>query len=81
MNPKTRAVLDRIKHLEEAITKGREYLESGKHAQWHGFRPLFAAKVVDGKTLPPHKDWVTRVFLPRRERALKQAQKTLAKLN
>ena len=62
MNPKKKAVLDRIKRLEEAITKGREYLESGKHAQWRGFRPLFDAKVRDGKILPPHKDWVKNVF-------------------
>jgi hypothetical protein len=80
MNPKKKAILDRIKHLEEAITKGREYLESGKHAHWHGFRPLFAAKVRDGKILPPHKDWVKNVFLPRRERALKQAKEALADL-
>jgi hypothetical protein len=80
MNPKKKAVLDRIKHLEEAITKGREYLESGRHATWHGFRPLFDAKVRDGKVLPPHKDWVKNVFLPRRERALRQAQKALEEL-
>ncbi len=80
MNPKKKAILDRIKHLEEAITKGREYLESGKHAHWHGFRPLFAAKVRDGKILPLHKDWVKKVFLPRRERALKQAKEALADL-
>jgi hypothetical protein len=78
MNPKKKAVLDRIKCLEEAITKGREYLESGKHANWRGFRALFYNKVRDGKILPPHKDWVKNVFLPRRERALRQAQKTLA---
>jgi hypothetical protein len=81
MNPKKKAVLDRIKHIEEAITKGREYLESGKHAQWSGFRPLFFRKVRDGKILPPHKDWVKNVFLPRLERALTQAQKVLEKLN
>ncbi|MCE9547862.1 MAG: hypothetical protein K8T25_20515 [Planctomycetia bacterium] len=81
MNPKKKAVLERIKNLEKAITMGREYLESGKHANWHGFRPLFTAKVRDGKALPPHKDWVKNVFLPSRESALKQAQKTLAKLN
>ena len=80
MNPKKKAVADRIKHLEEAITKGREYLESSEHAHWHGFRPLFDDKARDGKVLPPHKDWVKNVFLPRRERALRQAQKTLEKL-
>jgi len=80
MNPKKKAVLDRIKRLEEATTKGREYLESGKHATWSGFRPLFTAKLRDGKTLPPHKDWVKNVFLPRRDKALEQARKVLEKL-
>ena len=40
MNPKTKAILDRIKRLEEAIAKGHEYLESGKHADWRAvFHP------------------------------------------
>ena len=80
MNSKKKAILDRIKHHEDAITKGREYLESGKHAHWHGFRPLFVDKVRDGKMLPPHKDWIKNVFLPREERALKKAEKALEKL-
>jgi hypothetical protein len=80
MNPKKRAVLDRIKHLEAAIAKGREYLENGTHAHWHGFRPLFAARVVNGERLPPHKDWVKNVFLPRRQKALRQAQKVLGSI-
>jgi hypothetical protein len=80
MNPKKKAILDRIKCIEEAITKGHEYLESGKHSNWEGFRPLFADKVRDGKVLPPHKDWVKNVFLPRQERALRQAEKALAEL-
>lgn len=67
MNVKRKAVLDRIKNLEEAIAKGQEYLESGKHAHWNGFRPLFVPKLREGKTLPPHKDWVKNVFIPRRE--------------
>ena len=80
MNSKTKAILDRIKHLEEAIAKGREYLKSEKHAHWHGFRPLFVVKVKDGETSPPHRDWVKNVFLPRQEKALKKAQETLEKL-
>lgn len=80
MNPKKKAVLDRIEHLEEAITKASEFLESGKNAHWHGFRPLFSAKVRDSNTLPPHRDWVKNVFLPRQQRALTQAQKALEKL-
>jgi hypothetical protein len=80
MDPKRKAVLDRIEHLEDAIAEAHEYLESGKHADWHGFRPLFAAKVRNGKIVPPHKDWVKRVFVPRREGALSNAQKALARL-
>ena len=74
------AVLGRIKRLEEAILKGREYLESGKHATWRGFRPLFTAKLRSGKELPPHRDWVKNVFLRRRERALRYARKVLKRL-
>jgi hypothetical protein len=79
-NPKIKAVLDRIRGLEEAITIGREYLETGEHADWPGFRPLFARKVRDGKGLPPHRDWVRNVFLPRQEKVLGQARKTLERL-
>ena len=80
MNSKKKAILDRIKHLEDAIAKGKEYLESGKHADWHGFRPLFVDKVRNGKILPPHKDWIKNVFLPSNERALNKAQEKLDKL-
>jgi hypothetical protein len=80
MNSKRNAILDRIKRLEDAIAKGREYLENGSHAHWHGFRPLFAGKVKNGKPEPPHKDWVKNVFLPRREKALRKAENTLEKL-
>lgn len=41
MNTKKKKVLDRIKHLEDAIAKGHEYLRTGAHAEWSGFRPLF----------------------------------------
>jgi hypothetical protein len=82
MNPKKKAILDRIKRLEEAITKAHEYkaheyFETGTHANWHGFRPLFVPKVRNGKALPPHKDWVRNVFLPSRERALRKAENAL----
>jgi hypothetical protein len=80
MNSKKKAILDQIKHVEDAIAKGREYLESEKNADWHGFRPLFVDKERHDKILPPHKDWVKNVFLPRRERALRKAQKILEKL-
>jgi hypothetical protein len=81
LNLKQKAVRDRIKRLEEMINKGREYLESGKHANWVGFRAWFSSKVREGKELPPHKDWVKNVFLPRHEKALKRAEKTLEKLD
>lgn len=80
MNAKMKAVADRIEHLEQAIRRAKEYLESGKHADWHGFRPLFNRKLKDGKELPPHKDWVKNVFLPRMEKALTRAEKVLEKL-
>jgi hypothetical protein len=81
MNVKKRAVLKRIESLEKAIGKAREYLESGKHANWSGFRPLFVRKFKDGKELPPHKDWVKNVFLPRKEKALRRAEKVVERLD
>ena len=66
---------ERIKRIEQAIAKAKEYLESGKHAHWIGFRPLFDSKFRNGKELPPHKDWVKNVFLPRMEKALRRAEK------
>jgi hypothetical protein len=80
-NTKRQAVLDRIQSLEEAIVRAKEYLESGKHACWSGFRPLFVRKFKDGKELPPHKDWVKTVFLPRKEKALRRAEKILERLD
>ena len=81
MDSKKKAILDRIKHLEDSISKGREYLESGKHAHWHGFRPLFVDKIKDDKILPPHKDWVKNVFIPGCEKTLRKAEKALEKLS
>jgi hypothetical protein len=77
---KRKAILERIKRLEEAIAKGHEYLESGSHAKWQGSRPLFVAKKKDGKELPPHPDWVKHFFIPSRQRALRQAERALEKL-
>ena len=48
MKPVGKDILDRIKKLEGAIARGREYLESGAHADWHGFRAVFAAKMREG---------------------------------
>ncbi len=38
---KRTAILRRIRLLEEAIVKAEEYLQSGQHANWSGFRPVF----------------------------------------
>ena len=81
MKTKKKAVLDRIKHLEEAIAKGRAYFQTGEHAHWHGFRPLFSDKQKNGEPLLPHPEWVKNVFIPRRERALREAEKVLERLN
>jgi hypothetical protein len=80
MNAKRKSVLDRIASLERSIRRATEYLDSGKDANWQGFRPLFADKLRDGKKLPPHKDWVKNVFLPRMEKALNRAEKILERL-
>jgi hypothetical protein len=77
VNYKKEAVQRRIKSIEDDIAKAQEYLETGAHAHWHGFRPALKSKIVDGKESPPHKDWVKNVFLPSRERALKKAEKLL----
>lgn len=81
MDADKKAVLDRIKHLQDAIFKANQYLASGKHADWHGFRALFVDKIRDGKVMPPHKDWIKNVFLPKTEKALKENQKILDKLD
>ena len=81
VSAKKKAVLDRIVSLEQAIAKAKEYLESGKYADWTGFRPLFARKLKNGDELPPHKDWVKNVFLPRQEKALRRAEKLLEHLD
>jgi hypothetical protein len=80
MNAKIKAVLDRIQSLEQAIGRAKEFLESGKHANWSGFQPWFDRKIRDGKQLPPHKDWVKNVFLPRKEKALSRSEKILEQL-
>ena len=77
---KRKKVLDRIESIETALVRAHEYLESDKHAHWSGFRPLFVPKLREGKQLPPHKDWVKNVFVPRQERALRRAEKALERI-
>ena len=74
-------VLARIESLKAGIRKANAYLESGEHADWSAFRPLFDCKLKDGKELPPHKDWVKNVYLRRLERALSRAEKNLWELD
>ena len=80
MNRKKKAVLERIESLEEALKKAHEYLDTGAHANWNGFRPFFAPKIRDGREVPPHRDWVKNVFVPRKERALRKAEDALERL-
>ena len=56
-------------------------METGAHADWHGFRPLFEPKLRDGKELPPHKDWVRNVFIPRLEKELSQSERALERIS
>jgi hypothetical protein len=77
---KEKSILERIKKLEDYITKGQEYIENGSHADWSGFRAIFNDKVRDGKVLPPHKDWVKKHFIPLQEQELKRKQKALERL-
>ncbi|GEM_PF-6012285 len=81
MSAKREAILDRIESLAQSIRIAKEYLESGKHADWAGFRPLFVRKLKDGKELPPHKDWMKNVFLPHMEKRLSRAEKLLQRLS
>jgi hypothetical protein len=70
---KRKDILERIQSCEEGIRRASEYLGSGKHANWIGFRPVFSDKIRGGKSMPPHRDWVRNVYLPRMERALARA--------
>jgi hypothetical protein len=77
---KSKKVLERIESIQAALVRAREYLESGQHADWNRFRPLFAPKLRDGEPAPPHPDWVRSVFIPRHERDLRSAEKALERL-
>lgn len=79
MDTKKNAILERIKTLEEGLTKAREYLETGAYSDWNEFRPWFRPKFKNGKEMPPHKLWVKNVFIPRYEKDLHRAEKLLDK--
>jgi hypothetical protein len=67
---KRRAILDRMKRLTEALEKAHEYLASGAHGHWTGFRPLFGGS----RNRLPHRDWIANVFIPGRLRALRRCE-------
>ena len=69
-----KSVRERIRRIKDEIRKANEYLETGHHAHWHGFRPLFVDKVREGKICPPHKDWIRKFFIPLCERKLRDAE-------
>jgi hypothetical protein len=77
---KKKAVVERVRQCEDGIRRAKEYLDSGEHSSWVGFRPLFVRKLKAGKELPPHRDWVRNVYLPRMERELARAEKVLEQL-
>ena len=77
---KKKDILARIASIEASIVKAQEYLDSGKHADWSGFRPFFYGKYRDGRELPPHRDWVSHVFIPHHKRALNRAERALERL-
>lgn len=74
---KKKEVLGRIKRFEDAIAKCREYLETGRHADWSRFRPLFTKKFRSEKEVPPHPNWVKNWLLPNLQRALRTNEKCL----
>ena len=77
MDLKKKDIVERIRRHEDALTKAHEYLETGAHADWHGFRALFAQKIKDGRVAPPHKDWIRNVFIPSCEKAIHKAERKL----
>lgn len=78
---KRAAILGHIESLQDGLHKAKAYLESGEHAHYRGFRALFTVKDVQGKELPPHRDWVRNVYVPRTEKALDRAERILERLS
>lgn len=70
----------RISQFEDALRAAREYLDTGAHADWHGFRALFRVKRRDGKVCPPHPDWVKNVFMRGCQRQIERASKALRRI-
>ena len=53
-----------------------EYLTTGAHGHWTGFRPLFGGS----RGRLPHRDWIANVFIPRRLSALSRCEVALETL-
>ena len=77
---KKRSIENRIRRLEAGIKLANQYLETGEHADWAGFRPLFWYKWKGDEICPPHKDWVKNVVIKRLEREITKANKALKRL-
>lgn len=77
---KRKSIEARIVRIEAAMKLASDYLATGEHADWHGFRPLFVRKVKNGKPCPPHNDWVKNVFLRSCRRQLADAERALERL-
>lgn len=77
---KRKSIDARIGRIEAAIKLANEYLDTGAHADWQGFRPLFVGKFKDGKPCPPHHEWVKNVFLRGCRRQLADAKRALKRL-
>ena len=78
---KSKTVRDRIAAAEDALARAKEYLATGAHQHWPGFRALFVPKQRNGIELPPHADWVRNVFIPRKAKVLAEAERALEQLS
>lgn len=78
---KQKVILQRIEAAEDALARAKQYLETGAHEHWHGFRALFAPKQRSGIDLPPHPAWIRNVFVPRVEKVLDEAERALEQVN
>ena len=70
-----RPSLRALRRLAAKLGVTPEYLETGAHAGWQAFRPLFV-----GKDQPPHKDWVRHVFIRRLEREIARNKRAMKRL-
>ena len=81
MDAKKKTVIERIQSHKEALAKAQEYLETGAHSNWHGFRATFTPKLQNGQVIPPHKSWVANVFIPKYKKAIRDDERKLDRLD